>query len=174
MNMASATVLVENKVFVEEKRKRDQLIQRGFGELTERKLVLDLFESLFLMEKDKLEIQRLTGKDVDEKSLLKLGLKLDKQFYSKFLVFRDLRSKGFVVRTGLKFGFDFRVYPKGKKPGEEHTYWVIHVSTQDEKVSFPEISRMVRLAGNIHTIVLQAVVDSEDDINYYELRRITP
>src|SRR3989338_1161099 len=136
-------VLVENKVFVEEKRKRDQLIQRGFGELTERKLVLDLFESLFLMEKDKLAIQRLNGKDVDDKTLLKLGLKLDKQFYSKFLVFRDLRSKGFVVRTGLKFGFDFRVYPKGKKPGQAHTQWVINVKGQEKNFSWNEFARMV-------------------------------
>lgn len=153
----------------------DQLFQKGFGERdADKKLVLDLKEALYLAEKEKLEILDLKGKPVSEKALLKLGEKLEKKFYSKLLVFKDLRERGFVVKTGFKFGFDFRVYPRGKKPGEEHTQWVIHVGTQDEHFSLPEFSRMIRLSGNLNTMPLLAVVDSEDDINYYEIKRITP
>ena len=170
----SDAVLAENKVLVEDKRKRDQLIQRGFGERLEKSLVLDLHEALFLLDKEKLSIQKLNGRVVEEKDLLKLGLKLDKLFYSKQQVFTDLRNKGYVVRTGLKFGAHFRVYPKGKKPGEEHTQWVVQVAGQNDKLAMTELSRMVRLAGNIHTTILQAVVDSENDVNYYELRRTLP
>jgi len=54
-----------------------------------------------------------------EEELMKFASKTDKKFYSKLIVYRDLRERGFVVKTGYKFGFDLRVYPRGKKPGEE-------------------------------------------------------
>jgi tRNA-intron endonuclease len=165
--------LVENKVLIESSRLRDQLSQKGFGELIERKLVLELKEAIYLIEKKKLKVKK-GRKVVSAAELLELGESIDKRFYSKYLVFKDLRDKGYVVKTGYKFGFDLRVYPKGKKPGEAHTQWVVNVCTQDDAFSMPEISRMVRLSGNINTILIQAVVDSEDDINYYEIKRIIP
>jgi len=165
--------LVENKVIVESAKLRDSLLQQGFGEAIERKLVLDLNEALFLVEKKKIKVQK-GRKLLSEAELLALGEKEDKRFYSKYLVFSDLRSKGYVVKTGYKFGFDLRVYPKGKKPGEVHTAWVINVCTQDENFTMPEISRMVRLSGNLNTALIQAVVDSENSINYYEIKRILP
>ena len=167
-------LLLQDKVLVKEMKLRDQLIGRGFGELKNQVLVLDLHEALFLSAKDKLEIENESGKKADAEELMKLGQKADKKFYSNHIVFADLRERGFVVKTGLKFGFDFRVYPRGKKQGEAHTQWVVSVCTQEEKFSMPELSRMVRLAGNIKTELLQAIVDSEDDINYYRIERIVP
>ncbi|MCD6478577.1 MAG: tRNA-intron lyase [Candidatus Diapherotrites archaeon] len=165
--------LVENKVLIESSRLRDQLSQKGFGELIERKLVLELKEAIYLVEKKKLKVKK-GRRVVSAAELLELGETLDKRFYSKYLVFRDLRDKGYVVKTGYKFGFDLRVYPRGKKPGEAHTQWVVNVCAQDDTFSMPEISRMVRLSGNINTVLVQAVVDSEDDITYYEIKRIIP
>ncbi len=167
-------ILIQNKIIVKEKKLKDTLIQSGFGENTSKEFVLDLLEGAFLIEKEKLDLQDIDGKKISEDELVKIALKSDKKFYSKLVVYRDLRERGFVVKTGYKFGFDLRVYPRGKKPGEEHTQWVVNVTTQDEKFSIPEMSRMVRLSGNLKTAVLQAVVDSENDINYYEIKRITP
>ncbi len=165
--------LIENKVLVEEKRTRDRLIGKGFGELQGKKLILDLKEALYLVEKGKLTVKK-GKKKLTEKDLLKTAEKEEKKFYSKYLVFRDLRERGYVVKTGYKFGFDLRVYPRGKKPGEEHTKWCIQVTTQGKHFALPEISRMVRLSGNINTTLLLAVIDSENDINYYEIERVLP
>ncbi len=167
-------MLAENKVIVSEKNIRDQLIQKGFGERKERELVLDLHEALYLTEKGKLTVKDSKGKKVDKKKLLAIGEKKDKKFYSKQLVFKDLRDRGYCVRTGFKFGFDFRVYPRGKKPGEEHSQWVVDIKTQSEKLGMTGLSRMVRLAQNLKTIAIQAIVDSEDEINYYEIKRLVP
>ena len=166
--------LIANKVIVHDNDLKSQLIEKGFGERQETgELVLDLKEALYLLEKKKVEIEK-EEKKFSEKELLKFGEKKEVKFYTKFLVFRDLRERGFVVKTGFKFGFDFRVYPRGKKPGQAHTQWVVDVATQEKRTGMPELSRMVRLAGNIKTILLQAVVDSENDINYYQIERITP
>ncbi len=166
-------LLHNNKVLVQDMRKRDQLIQKGFGELRGKELVLDLKEALYLQEKEDIEVEHHDGKKASREQLLRLACK-EKDFNAKFAVYSDIRSRGFVIKTGYKFGFDFRVYPRGKKPGEEHTQWVIHVTTQEKRFGMSEMSRMVRLAGNLRTTLLHAVVDSENDINYYEIQRVVP
>jgi tRNA-intron endonuclease len=167
-------VLVENKVIVSEQKLRDQLIQKGFGERKEKELVLDLWETAFLIEKKKITVKDTKGKSIKEKKILGLGEKKDRRFYSKLIAYKDLRERGYCVRTGFKFGFDFRVYPKGKNPGEAHSQWCVDVKTQEEKFSMQQLSRAVRLAQNLHTLVIIAIVDSENEINYYELKRLVP
>ena len=165
--------LIQNKAIVDDKRTRDQLIQKGFGERFGKELVLDLKEALYLLEKKKISIKQGSRK-INAKALLKHASSKESRFYSKYLVFRDLRDRGYCVKTGFKFGFDFRIYPRGKKPGEAHSERVVKVFTQDDSRSMVEFSRMVRLAGNIKTIFTVAIVDSENDINYYTIERITP
>ena len=168
-------LLIDDKVLCRDKRLGDTLRQRGFGEQRERELVFDLFEGLYLSEKEKFGIaDSKTGKAIEEEELVKYASKKIKNFFLKYQVFRDLRERGFVVKTGFKFGFDFRVYPRGKKPGEAHSQWCINVTSQDDKYNFIEMSRMVRLAQNLKTKLLNAVVDSENEINYYEVVRVTP
>jgi len=167
-------LLVGNKAIIDEKRLASQLQQKGFGERSDGEFVLDLYETLYLLEKKKLKVKNKQGKAVSRKKLLVHSEKKIKNFYLKFQVYKNLREKGFCVKTGFKFGFDFRVYPRGKKPGQAHSKWVVNVISQNERFSMIGLSRMVRLSGNIRTEMLMAVVDSENDINYYAIERITP
>jgi tRNA-intron endonuclease len=169
-----AAELTHNKVIVDDRKTRDQLVQKGFGEKHGKELILDLKEALYLTENKKIEVKLDGGKKIGPKKLLKYASARESRFYSKYLVYRDMRSRGYCVKTGFKFGFDFRVYPRGKKPGEAHSQFVIKVFTQDEGKSMVGFSRMVRLAGNLRTVFTAAVVDSENDINYYTIERITP
>lgn len=165
--------IVENKIMIEARPSIDRLWQKGFGERKPDHLVLDVKEALFLLEKNKIKLKK-RGKAVSKKALLAIGVKREKHFYKRYQVFKDLRDKGFVVKTGFKFGFDFRVYPKGKKPGEAHTQWVIEVKNQEEFFKMPELSRFVRMAQTLHTKPIVAVVDAENEINYYEFGRLVP
>ncbi len=167
-------LLIGNKAVVEEKRLASQLQQKGFGERSKGEFVLDLYEALYLLEKKKLKLKNKQGKAVSRKKLLVHSEKKIKNFYLKFQVYKDLREKGFCTKTGFKFGFDFRVYPKGKKAGQAHSKWVVNAVSQNERFNSIELSRMVRLSGNIRTEMLMAVVDSENDVNYYAVERITP
>ncbi|MBI5553737.1 MAG: tRNA-intron lyase [Candidatus Diapherotrites archaeon] len=171
--MSPMALLAENKVVVFDRPQADRFFSKGFGEKDGFSTVLDLFEAFFLVQEEKLSVEDSRGKKLSVSSFLKKCLARDKKFYSKYAVFRVLRQNGFVVRTGLKFGFDFRVYPKGKRPGEAHTHWVVQVCPEDFRFTFPELSRMVRLSGNIRTSLLLAVVDRENDVNFYSLARFS-
>lgn len=164
------TYLLENKVIIDNATLKGTLVEKGFGENKGRELILDLYEALYLTLKEKIVVKR-NNKKITAKEILELGIKQDSKFYSKSLVYSDIKEKGYVIKTGLKFGFDFRVYPKGKKMGTAHSQFGLNVMGENEKVSMTSVSRITRLAGNIHIKTIIAVVDRENSINYYQLER---
>ena len=109
--------------------------------------------------------------------LLEYGTKKDPRLHEKYIVYKDLRDRGLLVKTGFKFGCDFRVYQRGvtlkkgpKSPGE-HTKWVVYTVPEDYTCSFQELSRAVRLAHSIRAKMLWAIVDNESNVTYYTITR---
>ncbi len=149
-----------------------EIIEKGYGEKHEEGYVLSLFEGLYLLEKGKIKLYDEVGNELTFESLLKKGMSSDKLFYLKYVVFRDVRNRGYVIKTGFKFGSHFRVYPRGKKPGEAHTEYVINVIPEEKILEPSDISRMVRLSRAIRTKLVLAMVDSENDVVYYKIERI--
>jgi tRNA-intron endonuclease len=133
-----------------------------FGELKEGKVIYSLFEVLYLLEKGKAEIIE-DEKQINIKSLLKKIKNLE-----EYIVFKDLRNKGRVVKEGLKFGADFRVYDKGKKPGKDHASHLIFV-TKDKSIIIREMTAKARIANTTNKSLLLAIVDNEEDVNYYQI-----
>ena len=150
---------------------KDMLKERGFGEETEDGFVLSLYEAAYLIEKGKLLVEH-NGELLAFDEFLRYGEGVDKNFFVKFVVFRDIRDRGYVIKTGFKFGTHFRVYPRGKKPGEAHTQYVVQVVTEEDILEPNDVSRMVRVATGIRTKLLLAFVDSENDVVYYKIERI--
>lgn len=147
--------------FTLEERDYQKLRSKGFGEKIGKFFTISLNEVLFLLEKKRIKVIE-KGKEVSFESLLK------KSGVEEFIVFRDLRSKGYIVRTGLKYGFPFRVYQKGTKIGEEHSLFFVEVLKETSKVKATDISSKIRIANSTKKYVLFAIVDSENSINYIE------
>ena len=171
--------LIEQRVIVFEKSEdTDKLVESGYGKLLDDKLELGLVEAMYLVNKDKLEVKN--KKKMKKNDLLKYCEDNERNFHARLVVYTDLRERGFVVKTGFKFGCDFRVYArgvkikKGPKEAHEHTKWVVHAIPEGFTCSFPELSRAVRLAQNIRTEMVWAVVDTDGDVTYYVIKRITP
>lgn len=173
--------LLEHRVFIWDKKVFDDLQESGFGKVVEDRLELALVEAMFLIAKKKLKV-RVKGKKkfMKKKEFYEYVTKNERNFHARFIVYSDLREKGFIVKTGFKFGADFRVYArgvkikKGPKQAHEHTKWIVHAIPEEFSCSFPELSRAVRLAQNIRTEMIWAIVDSEGDVTFYSIKRITP
>lgn len=109
----------ELKTIVNENKDKDQLRNKGFGENFNQEYILSGLETLYLLSNNKI---KLVGKrEYDFSSLLKMLLKKDKKILTKYLIYRDLRSKGYVVKEGFGFGIDFRIYERGdygKRPSK--------------------------------------------------------
>jgi len=144
-----------------------------FGEPIGEKIQYSFSETLFLAEKNKLEVfdkkKRLSFKD-----LMKKAYSSDKRIHIKYPVFKDLREKGYVVKTALKFGADFRVYDRGSKPGDKHAKWIVFTDHESGKITWHEFSAKNRVAHSTKKNLLLAIVDEEGDVSYYEVKWTKP
>src|SRR3989338_3989683 len=105
---------------------RELYNQSRFGSMLENgRVQLSLLEGLYLLEAGKLSVKDASGKKMDFNAFLKKAQKVEPKFHIRYLVFKDMRSRGYIVKTALKFGADFRVYDRGIKPGEDHAKWVV-------------------------------------------------
>lgn len=143
----------------------------NFGERVNEKVQYTLSEALFLVENGKMDIF-LKEKLIPKKELLKRLQRIDKRLDIKYPVFRDLRKKGYVVKTALKFGGDFRVYERGNKT--KHAKWIVFVDYESKRLTWHEFSAKNRVAHSTNKKLLLAIVDEEGDITYYEVTWLKP
>ncbi len=144
----------------------------GFGEPKNDKINYMATEALFLIEKNKIEI--VQRKPLSFKELLNKLKRVDKKIQLKYPVYKDLRERGYIVKTALKFGADFRVYDKGVRPGKDHAKWVVFVDHESKKQSWHEFSAKNRVAHSTKKKLLLAIVDDEEDVSYYEVGWVKP
>jgi len=169
--------LLENKFVIA--KGFDELLQRSYGKLAEKRLELSFVEALYLLEKGRVSVKK-GGKKLGFQGLMGFGLERDKRLHEKYMVYKDLRDRGFVAKTGFKFGCDFRVYQRGvgvkrgPKSASEHTKWIVYTVPEDYVCAFAELSRAVRLAHSIRARMLWAIVDNENCVTYFEVVRIKP
>ncbi len=167
-------ILAKERVLVREPEQMDELEKRGYGERDGSHVLLSPEEALYLTEKGELKVEGEKRKALDYDELMKYFSKLDKDFARKYLVFRDLKNRGFCVKTGFKFGSHYRVYARGEKPGSGHAVWLVHCIPEEFVCDFSDVSRAVRLAQNVRKKMIYAVLDKEGDITYYKIERMTP
>ena len=140
----------------------------SFGEKKEDKVIYSPSEALFLAEKGKMEVLH-KNKKIEPRELEEIFRRMDKNIQMKYPVFKELREKGYIVKTALKFGADFRIYEKGKLPSEEHAKWLVFVEYSSRKINWNEFSAKNRVAHSTKKKLLLAIVDDEKDVTYYEV-----
>ena len=158
----------------------EQVYEPGFyGKLLGDRIELALIEALLLLKRGRIKVLK-DNQPITFQDLYNHAVSLDKRFPERYRVYEDLRERGLLVRTGFKFGCDFRVYErgvqlkKGPKSAKEHTKWIVFTVPEDYTCSFQELSRAVRLAHNIRARMLWALVDNEGDCTYYQITRHKP
>ncbi|MFH1787298.1 MAG: tRNA-intron lyase [archaeon] len=144
-----------------------------FGKPVGEKIQYSLPETLFLIEKNKMELNS-KSKKLSKTDLIKKLNRIDKKIQIKYVVFKNLRERGYIVKTALKFGAEFRVYDKGSRPGKKHAKWIVFTDHESKKLTWHEFSAKNRVAHSTKKNLLLAIVDEEGDITYYEVKWIRP
>lgn len=144
-----------------------------FGERVRGKIQYSYSEALFLLEKNRIQIYS-GKKELSFDELFKKIKRFDSKIQTKYPVFKDLKEKGYVIKTALKFGAEFRVYEKGSKPGQKHAKWIVFTDFETKKFSWYEFSSKNRIANSTKKKLLLAIVDDEEDVSYYEVSWIKP
>ncbi|MCX6711858.1 MAG: tRNA-intron lyase [Candidatus Woesearchaeota archaeon] len=168
-------VFSREKVFAEETNESRELYEQSrFGELKEGKIQYSLVEGLYLLEKKKLDIIDNKNKKIKQEDYIKKAKKVEPNFWVRYHVYRDIRNRGYIIKTALKFGADFRVYDRGIKPGEDHAKWIVFPVNEGETLTWYDFSAKNRVAHSTRKRLLLAIVDDEGDVTYYEVRWVRP
>ena len=135
---------------------------------------LSLVEALYLLEKGRVRILDGRKQEISFEKFVKKAQRIEPSFWIRYVAFRDLRNRGYVVKTALKFGADFRVYDRGVKPGEDHAKWVVFPVHEASVLTWNEFAAKNRVAHSTKKRLLLAVIDDEGDVSYWESRWIRP
>lgn len=170
------TVLCGEKVITESSDDARELYnQSRFGNIAESgKVELSLLEAFYLLEKGRVEVKNDSGKCITSENYLKKARKVEPNFWIRYCVFKDMRNRGYIIKTALKFGADFRVYDRGVKPGEDHARWIIYPVHEGETLTWYEFAAKNRVAHSTKKRLLMGIVDDEGDVTYYEIKWMRP
>jgi tRNA-intron endonuclease len=144
-----------------------------FGEKNKEYIEYQTVEALYLIYEKKMKL--FSGKkEISFDELIKKTSKKDSSIETKYTVFYDLRKKGYILKTALKFGADFRIYEKGVKPSEEHAKWLLFVTNSNNSLKWNDFAAKNRIAHSTKKRLLIAIVDEESDVTYFEISWIKP
>ena len=166
-------IIAGERVISEDKKALDLYGKSRFGHVIGKKVYYSLVEAAYLIEKNKINIYEARKKLDFDKFIVK-ARKLEPNFWTRFCVFRDIRDRGFIVKTALKFGADFRIYDRGIKPGEAHAKWILFPVYESSTLTWHEFAAKNRVAHSTKKNLLIGIVDEEGDVSYYEIKWIRP
>ena len=145
-----------------------------FGEIQDGRIIYSLVEALYLVESEKMVIYEKKNKKLTKEEFIKKSQKTEKNFMIRYIVFKELRSRGYIIKTALKFGADFRVYDRGIKPGEDHAKWIVFPVFETDVLTWFDFAAKNRVAHSTRKKLRLAIVDAEKDVSFWESGWIKP
>lgn len=167
-------VFKDNKVFVCLQEDADLLLENGYGIACEKEggSVLASYETLYLLSEGRIRVTDTeTGKVLNPKSLLEKLRLTDSEAWTKYLIYRDLRSRGYVVREGVGWGINFRVYERGVY-GEKAAKFMVFAICEGAPIPAKRLNEALTMAQNMKKEIIVAVMDRRGEIVYYALSQL--
>ena len=161
---------IDEKTIVINPKMQNILNERGFGESEKDTLILNSFETLYLLYNNKPELKKI-NKNIVFDELIQKYIQKNDDILTRFLLYRDLRTKGYVVKDGFGFGSDFRVYEKGTY-GQKDAKFLIFAFNEGTQ------QKIGKLYKNIHEITqmgkepIIAVIERRGEIIYYKINKM--
>lgn len=131
------------------------------------KLVLEAEEALLLVRRQRIEVKDSKKKLLGFSELLEQLAEKRPGLWTRFLVYSDLRSRGYVVRTGYGKGLLFRVYPRGAKLNEATAKYFVCAISEGSPLKVTELDTFSKQAKRNRKKLMLAVLDRQGEPTYY-------
>lgn len=142
-----------------------------FGKIEADCLQLSLIEACYLLEKGRLNVYE---DDIECSVGYLIDLIKEQDAYGKYIVYRDLKDRGFVIKTGFKYGSEFRLYNRGGGPGQTHSDYLVKIIFENYDINALDFASYVRVSHGVNKKLLLAIVDEDFDITYYNVEWTRP
>ena len=167
-------VLRDEKVFITCQENADVLLKGGYGSASEGTVgsTLASYEVLHLLNEGRIRVvDSVTGETLDLRSLLKRLETTDSEAWTKYLIYRDLRSRGYVVREGVGWGITFRAYERGAY-GEKAAKFIVFAICEGNPIPVDRLRETLEMAQNMKKEIIVAVMDRRGEMVYYSLSQL--
>ena len=159
-------------VVVEDSDRFGELEEAGYGERQGKAIKLKDFEALYLLYSAKMSLKDAKGRDVTFEELAKANQSRVKDSWTKFIIYRDLRSRGYVVKDGFGFGTDLRVYERGDFPAKAAKFVIFALDEGTEK-SLGDLRDSVKQIVRMGKEAIVAVIERRGEVIYYRVTKAT-
>jgi tRNA-intron endonuclease, archaea type len=156
-----------------------QLLQtKGFGskklegETNDTEYFLYDYEVLYLLYTKKMTLSK-GKKNVDFKSYAVFASNRDENAWTRFLIFRDLRTRGYIVREGFGFPIDFRVYERGDY-GTKAAKYIVFGLVEGKTIQIRELKKNIEDMARMGKEAVVAVVERRGEVIYYKVGKWYP
>jgi tRNA-intron endonuclease, archaea type len=154
----------DGKVVVENQPEAIRTYNKGyFGKMQGETLHLHLIEASFLVEVGRLEVEK-DGRIVSLNELMDYGMNVHPNFEISYLVFRDLRQRGYVVKIP-EDGESLDLYPRGGAPHSHSPAYTVRAISERSPFSISLTSEWIR--GMNDKKLILGIADEEGDLTYY-------
>lgn len=151
----------------------DRVYQQGsIGEMDSGKLILSDVEILYLLERDKIQLIE-SGKQLTFPELAESLSKEDQDLWLRFLLYSDLRRRGYLVKPGYGPQLEYRVYRRGALMGKEPAKYLIYGLIEGEPITINELSSISSSAKLSKKDLVLAIIDRQGEITYYDASEVT-
>ena len=162
----------DETVFVDQSDRFGELEEGGFGEREGGRLKLKNFEALYLLYAGKMTLKNTKGKGVTFEDLAKADQMKVRDSWTKFIIYRDLRSRGYVAKDGFGFGTDLRVYERGDFP-EKAAKFVVFALDEGTERSLGDLRDSVKQIVRMGKEAIVAVIERRGEVIYYRVTKAT-
>jgi tRNA-intron endonuclease len=148
------------------------LESKGFGVREKEGYFLKDYEVLYLMYSAKLSLIK-NKKKTAFTDYVNYALTRDENAWTRFLIFRDLRSRGYVVREGFGFPIDFRVYERGDY-GNKAAKYIVFGLNEGRTMTVAELKKNVDQMSTMGKEAVIGVVERRGEVIYYKIAKWRP
>ena len=141
--------------------------------INETTLSLEAEEILLLLDRKKIIVQDPeTRKILDSADIVNSFSNDTNDLWSRYLVYKDLRNRGYVVSMGTQVTAPFRIYSRGGKPGESVSKIVVYPLPEGEDIDLDFLDQIVKQANLDRKKLLLSVIDRLGDVTYYQVSQL--
>jgi len=138
-------------------------------------LVLGPVEVLLLCERNRILLYLDNIKEdnnlYDFEGLLTYFSQFDDRLWQKYIIYMDLRKRGYIVRSGYGEGIDFRVYKRGADFEKDSAKFLIYPVFEGYPIDLKELDKMSRVAMSSRKDLVVATVDRLSKPIYYSVNK---
>ncbi|MBS7660127.1 MAG: tRNA-intron lyase [Candidatus Bathyarchaeia archaeon] len=159
-------------VKIRDKGSIEELKAKGYGVGKGEELLLKFYEALYLKDKGILDVVNSDGEALSFNDILQIAEGVDENIWAKYLVYRDLRSRGYVVRGGFGLGIDFRVYDRGDY-GKDAAKYLIMTLQEGKPIKLERLTQIIKQCRSLKKDLILAVMSRRGEIVYYSVSQLT-